>query len=93
MDKQNKGLTDDNGYNSAADSDEENEGAKIKLRPGDPKQIKLPLKPTEIFRVPIMWMMPDSKVDIYLEEAQAPGTNTEECQLNLMFKNIAQVFN
>lgn len=89
LDKKNQGQTViDDAFDDGADSDEENEESNLKLRPGDEKQVRLKLMPNEIFRVPLMWMMPDSKVDVYIAEL-VPGQADEDVKLHLMYKNIS----
>ena len=33
----------------------------------EPEDVKIILKSKDVFRVPLMWMMPDSKMDLYIQ--------------------------
>ena len=32
----------------------------------EPENVKMILNSKDVFRVPLMWMMPDSKIDLYI---------------------------
>lgn len=49
--------------------------------------MKKVLEPNDIFRVPLMWMMPDSNVDLYIAEVRE-GAKDEELELRPLYKNI-----
>jgi len=88
LDKKEHGM-----WESKEDTQSNGEAGEDKpVRIGQPNQVKLVLGPNDIFRVPLMWMMPDSSVDLYIAEVRL-GAKEEDLELHLLHKNIQEVFN
>ena len=55
-------------------------------------EIKVILKAGEVFRIPIVWLMRDSKVDL-LVQTERPDVKEDEQSLISLFQNIQSLFN
>lgn len=82
----------------SAESDKRPERLEAELQHLLEQPHEIELKPHNVFRVPLMWLMHDSEVDVYLklgETAQgaSPYRRSRKEKEHLLFKNIQHIFN
>jgi hypothetical protein len=54
--------------------------------------VKVVLKAGEVFRVPLCWLMRDSKIDLLIQ-TERPGVKEEDQSLIMLYKDIQGLFN
>jgi len=56
------------------------------------RRVKMVLKPNDVYRVPLMWLMPDSKLDLKIMTQREDCSDDEQDPLTL-FTDIQSLFN
>ena len=58
------------------------------------QQVKIVIQPNDIYRVPLIWLMQDSRIDMFIQaERKEDDDQAEEQELLELYTDIQNLFN